>query len=205
MLERAFAAAVPARWVVADSFYGRSHAFRVWPEERGRPYAVMVPKTNAVPLGGRKKRIEQHVERLPEEAFSEVRPARDSSGRRPWEWACLELAADPEKGMRRWLLVRRSTDDPEDLGFYQAYGPEETPIEELVRVSARTAGRWRSASRRPWVARTGSSWREMPEEYGKWESAYRRHELWVKQGIWPRMLRALGEEDLPGPSTKKPN
>jgi hypothetical protein len=56
-----------------------------------------------------------------------------------------------------------------------------------------------------WVARTGSSWREMPEEYGKWESAYRRHELWVKQGIWPRMLRALGEEDLPGPSTKKPN
>ena len=29
MLERAFAADVPARWVVADSFYGRSHAFRV--------------------------------------------------------------------------------------------------------------------------------------------------------------------------------
>jgi hypothetical protein len=28
-----------------------------------------------------------------------------------------------------------------------------------------------------WVARTGSSWREMPREYGKWESAYRRHEL----------------------------
>ncbi len=36
--------------------------------------------------------------------------------------------------MRRWLLVRRSTDDPEDRGFYQAYGPEGTPIEELVRV-----------------------------------------------------------------------
>ena len=112
MLERAFAAAVPARWVVADSFYGRSHALRVWLEERCRPYAVMVPKTNAVPLGGRKKKIEQHVERLPEEAFSEVRPARDSGGRRPWEWACLDLAADPEKDMRRWLLVRRSTDDP---------------------------------------------------------------------------------------------
>ncbi len=56
-----------------------------------------------------------------------------------------------------------------------------------------------------WVARTGSSWREMPEEYGKWETAYRRHELWVKQGLWPRLLRALGEEDLPGPATKKPN
>ena len=134
MLERAFEAGIPARWVVADSFYGRSHAFREWLEERGRPYAVMVPKTNAVPLGGRKKKIEQHVERLPEDAWSEVRPAQDSGGRRPWEWACLDLAADPEKGMSRWLLVRRSTDDPEDHGFYQAYGPEETPIEELVRV-----------------------------------------------------------------------
>jgi len=56
-----------------------------------------------------------------------------------------------------------------------------------------------------WVARTGSSWRELPEEYGKWESAYRRHELWVKQDLWRRILRVLGEEDLPGPATKKPN
>jgi hypothetical protein len=56
-----------------------------------------------------------------------------------------------------------------------------------------------------WVARTGSSWREMPVEYGKWESAYRRHELWVKQGLWQRILRMLGEEDLPGPATKEPN
>jgi len=134
MLERAFAADVPARWVLADSFYGRSHAFRVWLEERGRPYAVMVPKTNAVPLGGRKKKIERYVQRLGEGAFSEVRPARDSSGRRPWEWACVDLAADPKRGMRRWLLVRRSTDDPEDLGFYQAYGPEGTSVGELVRV-----------------------------------------------------------------------
>lgn len=134
MLERAFEAGVPARWVVADSFYGRSHAFRAWLEERGRPYAVMVPKTNAVPLGGRKKKIERHVERLSEDAWSEVRPASDDGGRRPWEWACLGLAADPEKGMCRWLLVRRSTDDPEDRGFYQAHGPEGTTVEELVRV-----------------------------------------------------------------------
>ncbi len=82
--------------------------------------------------GTAKKKIEEYVERLPEGAFSEVRPARDTGGRRPWEWACLDLA--PKKGMRRWLLVRRSTDDPEERGFYQAYGPEGTTVEELVRV-----------------------------------------------------------------------
>jgi hypothetical protein len=40
----------------------------------------------------------------------------------------LELAADPEKGMSRWLLARRGSDDPEDLAFYQAYGPEDTSV-----------------------------------------------------------------------------
>ena len=285
----------------------------------------------------------------------------------------MELASDPKKGMRRWLLLRRSTDEPEEMGFYQAYGPEGTTVEELVRVcqerwaveecfaeakgeiglehyevrkwdawhrhitlcllahaflavvgssvereegagkrggsrsrpdpadgargetpgagdgraegtktlplevvlveagtpggggpvavrcrrnqASRAKGRYagrslcgetplqttviapeeadltdeqwalvrpllppqRSGTGRPpldhrrmlgsilWVARTGSSWREMPEEYGKWESAYRRHELWVKQGLWQRILRVLGEKDLPGPSTKEPN
>jgi SRSO17 transposase len=36
MLQRAFDAGVPARWVLADSFYGRSHEFRAWLEKRGR-------------------------------------------------------------------------------------------------------------------------------------------------------------------------
>ena len=134
MLERTFQAGVRSKWVLADSFYGRSHAFRAWLEKRGRAYAVMVPKTNAVPLGGRKKKIEKLVERLGEGAFSEVRPAQDAGGRRPWEWACVELAPDRENGMRRWLLVRRSTDEPEEMGFYQAYGPEDTSMEELVKA-----------------------------------------------------------------------
>ncbi len=134
MLQRAFEAGVPARWVLADSFYGRSHEFRAWLEKHGRAYAVMVPKTNAVDLGGRKKKIERLAERLSEDAWSEVVPAEDSGQRRPWGWACLELAADPQKGMSRWLLVRRSTNDPEDLAFYQAYGPEDTSVGELVRI-----------------------------------------------------------------------
>jgi len=97
MLERASSPGLPRDgWPrIRSTSEASSHAFRGWPEERGRPYAVMVPKTNAVPLGGRKKRIEKLVKHLGEEAFSEVRPAWDSSGgRRPWEWACLDLAPD---------------------------------------------------------------------------------------------------------------
>ena len=99
-----------------------------------RPYAVMVPKTNEVDLGGRNKKIERLADRLPEDAWSGVLPAEDPGERRPWEWACLGLAADPEKSMSRWLLVRRSSGDPEEMAFYQAYGPEDTSVEELVRI-----------------------------------------------------------------------
>ena len=120
--------------MVADSFYGRSHAFRAWLEERERSYAVMVPKTNTVSLGGRKEKIKQIAGRLPEDVYSEVRAAAGTGERGPWEWAHVGLLADPEKGMGRWLLVRRGSDDPDDLSFYQAYGPEDTPVEELVRV-----------------------------------------------------------------------
>src|SRR5215211_1597259 len=130
MLQRAFEAGVPAKWVLADSFYGRSHEFRAWMEERGRAYAVMVPKTNAVSLGGRKKKIERLAEWLPEDAWSEVLPAEDPGERRPWQWACLELPADSKKGMSRWHLARRGSDDPEDVAFYQAYGPEDASVEE---------------------------------------------------------------------------
>jgi hypothetical protein len=100
-------------------------------------------------LGGRRKRIERLLERLGEGAFSEVRPARDSGVRRPWEWACLDLAADKKKGMRRWLVVRRSTEDPEEQGFYQAYAPRETTAEELVGACQERSGRWSGASPRP--------------------------------------------------------
>jgi transposase len=53
-----------------------------------------------------------------------------------------------------------------------------------------------------WVMRTGSSWREMPEEYGKWERAYRRYRLWLEQGLWKLILEALGGERCPGLATK---
>jgi SRSO17 transposase len=55
VLARAFAAAVPARWVVADAFYGRSHTFRRWLEAHKQPYVTMIPKSNAVQYRGQRE------------------------------------------------------------------------------------------------------------------------------------------------------
>ncbi len=120
MLARAFAAGVPARWVVADSFYGRSGPFRRWLEEREQPYAVMLPRTNAIDYRGRRIRVEQVAEQL-----------ADTRGS---PWLCLALSEEGETEMGHWLLVRRDADDPSDDRYWLAYGPAGTTREELVRV-----------------------------------------------------------------------
>jgi len=121
MLARAFDAAVPARWMVADAFYGRSHELRAWLEAQGRAYALMIPKTNAVWREGRRELADQVGQRL----------SRDPA---LGPWACLELSEACAAGMRRWLLVRCDADDPDEHRYFLAYGPEATDIGELVRV-----------------------------------------------------------------------
>ena len=42
-----------------------------------------------------------------------------------------------------------------------------------------------------WVVRSDASWRAMPQKYGKWETAYKRYQLWCAIGLWPRILAQL--------------
>ncbi len=46
-----------------------------------------------------------------------------------------------------------------------------------------------------WIARTGSPWRDLPEEFGKWSSTYRQFRRWTLAGLWELMLEALNESD----------
>ena len=48
-----------------------------------------------------------------------------------------------------------------------------------------------------WLARTGAPWRDLPERYGRWNSAFQRYSRWSKRGVWQRILESLGgDEDL---------
>jgi transposase len=43
-----------------------------------------------------------------------------------------------------------------------------------------------------WVVRTGSPWRDLPEErYGPWETVYGRLRDWRLRGFWDEILSAL--------------
>jgi transposase len=42
-----------------------------------------------------------------------------------------------------------------------------------------------------WMARTGAQWRHLPDEYGKWNSVFRRYRRWVVTGVFGAMLETL--------------
>lgn len=44
-----------------------------------------------------------------------------------------------------------------------------------------------------WIARTGAQWRHLPDEYGKWNSVFRRYRRWIETGVFDAMLETLAE------------
>jgi transposase len=45
-----------------------------------------------------------------------------------------------------------------------------------------------------WRLRTGAPWRDLPERYGPWQTAYSRFRRWQQAGVWDRALAALQAE-----------
>ena len=43
------------------------------------------------------------------------------------------------------------------------------------------------------MARTGAQWRHLPDEYGKWNSVFRRYRRWVEMGVFDALLETLTE------------
>ena len=42
-----------------------------------------------------------------------------------------------------------------------------------------------------WILRTGAPWRDLPPDYGNWNTVQRRFCRWRDKGIWEKMLEAL--------------
>jgi SRSO17 transposase len=138
LLARAFAAGVPAQWVVGDTVYSADE-LRRWLEGQGRSYVLAVPSTHGIWTRGHQRRVEQLVADLPTDAWTRLSAGEGSQGPRWYDWACLALPYAGAAGNAHWLLARRSRSDPTKLAYYRVYGPVDTPVTEMVRVAGR---RW---------------------------------------------------------------
>jgi putative transposase len=45
-----------------------------------------------------------------------------------------------------------------------------------------------------WLGRTGAPWRDLPAEFGEWNSVFRRFSRWAKRGVWSRILEQVSHD-----------
>jgi len=45
-----------------------------------------------------------------------------------------------------------------------------------------------------WMARTGVPWRDLPPEFGPWNSVFRRFSRWADKGVWQKIFATLSED-----------
>ncbi len=88
------------------------------------------------------------------------------------------------------------------VGFHKDNGPltdgEWERVSQLLPEQKPGLGRPRRDDRQVlcgilWIMDTGASWRELPEEeFGPNSTAHGRYRKWCKEGLWSRIVEALG-------------
>lgn len=139
MVKRALEAGVPARWVSADSVYGSDKRLRVWLESLPWGYVLAVTSGETVYRGFMPWRVKHLIAHLPADRWVRLSAGEGSKGLRWYDWQWLELTAPLVEGWQRWLLVRRSLDDPTDIQALVCFAPTQTTLNDWVGVAGR---RW---------------------------------------------------------------
>lgn len=45
-----------------------------------------------------------------------------------------------------------------------------------------------------WIARTGAPWRDLPAEFGNWNTVFKRFRHWVKLDVFQRIFEAVSDD-----------
>jgi SRSO17 transposase len=135
MLERAFSAGVPCRWVTADSVYGNDRSLQLWLQQQGVAHVLAVTGQEMVTVGWQQYRVKELLPTVPQDAWHRLCCGEGSKGPRLYDWARLPLNHGHGNTWERWLLIRKSLSDPEELTGYIAFAPAGTPLETLVEVA----------------------------------------------------------------------
>ena len=144
MLGRALDAGVKAAWVVADSVYGDTRRLGMFLEGREQPYVLALSGKAHVWAGFHQHRVSTLLGSLRQgdSALKEagggwrrLSAGDGSKGPRLYDWLRLPLNPPMQEGFERWLLVRRSIEDPDELSAYTVFAPEGATPEELAKAA----------------------------------------------------------------------
>ncbi len=135
MLDRAFSAGVPCRWVTGDAVYGNDRSLQMWLQEQSVAHVLAVSGQEMVTLGFKHYRVKQLLPTVAHDAWQILSCGEGSKGPRHYAWAWLPINHGRGSEWGRWLLVRKSLSDPNELTGYIAFAPANTPLQTLVRVA----------------------------------------------------------------------
>lgn len=140
-LERAAQRGVRFRWLCADEYYGRAHAFRLGVAALDVSYVVEIPCNLTGHVAGRDQA--EHARRV-DSLWERGGPSwqrwhvKDTTkGPAVWEVRAVRFRAVEERiaGEEQWLLIARNALDPNETKYFLSNAPADTPVATLLRVA----------------------------------------------------------------------
>lgn len=139
MVARAKEGGIPFRWFAGDTVYGSDRRLRRWLEEQDIPHVLAVKSNERLwawtEEGPRQVRADRLASQVEGSDWVRLSAGDGAKGPRMYDWTWVAIRPLREAGKGYWLLVRRSVARPAELAYYVCYGPEETTLEELVKVA----------------------------------------------------------------------
>jgi SRSO17 transposase len=139
---------VPGRWVVGDEVYGNGSDFRRGVAQLGLTFVVAVSASTQVDklpdathgrsvfsfwLAGSSLKVDTIARNLPSRCWKTIDTSAGERGPIRYHWGAARVV-HPD-GVEGWLLIRRSTSDPDDMAFYLSNASAETSTKTLARVA----------------------------------------------------------------------
>jgi len=138
MLDRALEAGLQPEFVLADEVYGNDSKFRRFLENRGRPFVVAVKCGQYLWAGFQQRRMDDIAAEVPVNAWTRMSVGDGAKGPRVYDWAAARYGAPTEKGLIRWLLIRRNI-ETQERAYYLCTAPKRTTARDLAIAAGR---RW---------------------------------------------------------------
>lgn len=136
MIARILDAGIPCAWVLADAVYGCDSALRRLLQERRQPYVLAVRSSHTLRMIQDEGLVQTDpatmASELDDSAWCSLTAGEGAKGPRFYHWARIRLGRGDDTGFERWLLIRRSRQDPTALAYYFAYAPQDTDLAELA-------------------------------------------------------------------------
>lgn len=139
MLERAFTAGIPARWVAGDEVYGKDAALRQWLESRHQAYVLTTWSKALVGREALVVRVEELAMSWPDEEWQRLSCGKGTKGERYFDWTCMPINSPPGCDWQHWVLVRRGIEHPQEWDYFLVFAPPGTTLQAMVQVAGR---RW---------------------------------------------------------------